>query len=250
MYSTEIYQYIPRQLVVVDIGSSPRRYDNVYAKTLKLHKGSDSRLQFQFLNQEQKPVNITNKIITFRLIGSDNNTILLQKSLINTLPLTGIAELRVTSANLDNIVAQRCYYSLELPDDVGLQVPGFIDKNGTGRGDIDIVNSVYPAITVAQELSILSGVGENNTAPDTYYSEIYKTNYRDKVTLQLMYDGFVGTITTQGSTDGQSGWYDIEYEDYISAFSTTEGYTINGFHPYMRIKFVSTVGSVTKILVR
>ena len=252
MYSTEIYQYIPRQLVVIDIGSSPRRYENVYAKTLKLHKGSDSRLQFQFLNQEQKPVDITGKEITFRLISYDNSKILLQKSLVNTLSLTGIAELRVTSDNLDDINAQKCYYSLELPDDLGLNVPGLVDKNGTGRGVIDVVNSVFPSHISAQQLTILYDT--NSGGPTgTYYSSVLTTQYNPKITMQVAYDGFVGNATVQGSTNGTSDWYDIEmfeYDDPTAPVTDTYGYSIVGYHPYVHVKFDSTVGNVTNILAR
>ena len=246
MYSTEIYRYIPRQLVVIDIGSSPRRYDNVYAKTLKLHKGSDNRLQFQFLNQEQKPVDITGKEITFRLISYDNNKILLQKSLVNTLSLTGIAELRTNADDLNNLNTQKCYYSLELPDELGLNVPGYVDKNGTGRGDIDIVNSIYPAHIPSQSLSIM---------PDTvtYYSSTLVTQYNPKITMQVSYDGFVGNVTVQGSTNGTSNWYDIEefdYSDPTTPVTDTFGYSIEGYHPYIKVKFDSTVGNVTNILTR
>ena len=252
MYSTEIYQYIPRQLVVVDVGSSPRRYDNVYAKTLKLHKGSDSRLQFQFLNQEQKPVNITGKEITFRLISNDNSKILLQKSLVNTLSLTGIAELRVNAEDLSDILAQKCYYSLELPDELGLNVPGLIDKNGTGRGNVDIVNSIYPARIPSQQLTVLSNT--NNGGPtDSYNSSTLTTQYSPKITMQVSYDEYVGNVTIRGSTNGTSHWYDIESFDYSDVdypVTGSEGYTLTGYHPYVQLKFDSTVGKVTNILAR
>jgi hypothetical protein len=252
LYSTEIYQYIPRQLVVIDTGSSPRRYENVYAKTLKLHKGSDNRLQFQFLNQEQKPVDITGKEITIRIISYDNSKILLQKSLVNTLSLTGIAELRLNADNLSDINTQKCYYSLELPDELGLNVPGLMDKNGTGRGDIDIVNSIYPARIPAQRLSILHDTTPGAPA-GTYYSSILTTQYSPKITMQLSYDGYVGTVTIQGSTNGTSNWYDIEMFDYTDPTTPTtgsEGYTVEGYHPYINVKFDSTIGNVTNIIAR
>lgn len=249
MYSTEIYQYIPKQLVVVDIGSSPRRYENVYAKTLKLHKGSDSRLQFQFLNQEQKPVDITGKEITFRLISYDNSTILLQKSLVNTLSLTGIAELRVNADNLSDITAQKCYYSLELPDELGFNVPGLIDKNSTGRGDIDIVNSVYPVRIPANHLTVLHDTTDGMPA-GMYNSSTLTTQYRSKITLQVSYDGYVGMATIQGSTNGTSHWYTIEEFEYVDPVTGSEGHAITGYHPYIRIMFESTVGNVTNILAR
>ena len=58
MYSTSVSYYIPRQTVVLYSGSSPRSYQTVYAKNLKIHKGIDNTLQFQFINQDQKPVDL------------------------------------------------------------------------------------------------------------------------------------------------------------------------------------------------
>ena len=52
-----------------------------YAKPLTLHKGVDNKLQFQFLNQEQKPVNITGKSITCRILNYDATEILISKAL-------------------------------------------------------------------------------------------------------------------------------------------------------------------------
>ena len=85
MYSTSVYLFTPRQIVVFFSGNSARRYQLVYAKNLKLNKGVDNKLQFQFLNQEQKPVDITNLEITFRLISYDGTEILLRKGVTQTL---------------------------------------------------------------------------------------------------------------------------------------------------------------------
>jgi hypothetical protein len=231
---------------VIDTGSSPRRYENVYSKTLKLHKGSDTRLQFQFLSQDQKPVNITGKEITFRLISYDNHKILLQQSLVNTLALNGITELRVHADSIKDINPQKCYYSLELPDELGLNVPGLMDKNGTGRGDIDVVNSVYPARVAAQQVNVTTGSG-------TFYSDILNTKYSPKMTIQVAYTEFSGNTIIQGSTNSTSDWYDIEVFNYDAPIYPTggsNGYIITGFHPYIRVKFERVFGDVNNILAR
>ena len=85
-YTTSVYTYTVRQVVVVLSGTSPRKYMPVYAKPLTLNKGVDNQLQFQFLNQEQKPVDLSaiataNQSISFRAIDSDGTGILLKKAL-------------------------------------------------------------------------------------------------------------------------------------------------------------------------
>ena len=86
-YSTAVFVYIQRQIVVLLSGNSPRAYMPNYAKTLNLHKGVDNKIQFKFLNQEQKPVDITGKEITCRLINSDGTEVLLNKALTLELSL-------------------------------------------------------------------------------------------------------------------------------------------------------------------
>ena len=156
MYSTAVFYYTQRQIVVLLTGTSPRRYMPVYAKTLTLHKGVDNQIQFQFLNQEQKPVDITGKSITCRILNYQANEILVQKALTLQLPLTGIAALILNPADLENIDPQKCYYTLEIP--VGdFDFPVFVDSNAGARGDTNIVNSILPSFVPSMPITIPTG---------------------------------------------------------------------------------------------
>ncbi len=254
MYSTNIYHYIPRQIVVVNFGDSTRRYQNVYAKTLKLHKGVDNKLQFQVLTQDQKPVNITGKEITIRIISFEGSHILLKKSLALTLPLKGLAELRISPPELEHIDAQKCYYTLEIPDNT-YNLPMFVDNDGSGRGVLDIVNSTLPSFKEAYEFNIpthppiVEPLIGALPIPVTYYTSIYSTTDNPIITIQISFTEYTGSIIPQGSTTGVGEWYDIDYHTY-DLDTDTEGYTITGYHPYIRLKFVSTHGTVDKILAR
>lgn len=248
MYSTSVYHYIPRQIVVLATGNSTRRYQQVYSKNLTLHKGVDNKLQFQFLNQEQKPVNITDRVITLRLLSFDGKTTLLTKSLSGVLPLTGIAELRVAPAEIEHIEVQRCYYTMEIPDG-GFDLPIFVDHSSGARGTIDIVNSIRPSFTKAKEITI-----PTHTAmiPGgiTYFSDILSTDDNPILTIQTLTNDYTGTIQVQGSTTGTTEWYNID-DPYVYDHSTeTNGYTFQGYHPYIRLMFVSSNGTVDKILAR
>jgi len=110
-----------------------------YAKPLTLHKGVDHQIQFQFLNQEQKPVDITGKEISCRILNATGTTVLIRKALTIQLGATGIAALMLDPGELEEIEAQKCYYTLEIP--VGtFDYPVFVDQNAGGRGDMNIVN--------------------------------------------------------------------------------------------------------------
>ncbi len=140
-YSTAAFIFTQRQIVVLLSGNSPRAFMPVYAKTLMLHKGVDNKLQFQFLNQEQKPVDITGKDITCRIINYNGTEVLIKKGLTLELPATGIAYLELTAAELEDIPAQKCHYSLEIP--VGeFDYPVFVDP-AAEQGAISISSIVY-----------------------------------------------------------------------------------------------------------
>ncbi len=256
MYSTQVFLYTQRQIVVLLSGTSPRSYMPQYAKPLTLHRGVDNQLQFKFLNQEQKPVDITDKEITCRILNADGTAVLFNKALTLTLPLTGLAVLTLNAADLEEIDAQKCYYSLEIPVD-SLGLPVFVDQNAGARGDMFIVNSVLPSFVPSYEITIPSGqpfpnisnVANANSEAQTYYSSVITTNDNPVLTLQSSYEGYYGNITIQGSTIESANWYPIELHTYANVTDTL-GYTVKGYHPYIRIEYVSNCGAVTNILAR
>ena len=226
-----------------------------YAKPLTLHKGVDNRLQFQFINQEQKPIDITGKSITCRILNYEGNAILLQKALTLQLPATGICELILNAADIEDIPAQKCYYTLEIPV-AEFDFPVFVDQNAGARGVLNIVNSVLPNFVSSYEITIPTGQdfpnlhnANSNSTAITYYSSVLSTNDNPILTLQAEYSGYYGNLVIEGSAIVDGDWYPILTNAY-SNLSDTKGYVIQGFHPYVRMQFESNVGVVTNILSR
>ena len=229
----------------------------VYSKPLTLHKGVDNQLAFQFLNQEQKPVNVTGVDITCRILNYQGNQILLQKSLTPQLAVNGICSLFVNAADLADIDAQQCYYTLEIP--VGsFDFPVFVDQNAGGRGDLNIVNSILPSFVPSEKVTIPTSqvfpntnpnANSNNTQTVTYFSSVINTEDNPIITIQTGYDQFYGNVLIAGSTVVDNDWYPIELHQYAN-ISDTQGYVIHGYHPYIRMTFQSNAGVVTNILAR
>ena len=261
MYSTQVFVYTQRQIVILLSGNSPRSYMPQYAKPLTLHKGVDNQIQFQFLNQEQKPVDITGKEISCRILNATGTTVLIRKALTIQLGATGIAALYLDPGELEEIDAQKCYYTLEIP--VGtFDYPVFVDQNAGGRGDMNIVNSILPSFVPSTELTIPTGQGFANTAwlangtysadPNStvYYTSVYTSSDNPTLTIQTQYTEFYGDVLIEGSTIGNTDWYAIS--NVFSYANTTETlhYNITGFHPFIRMAFVSNAGVVTNVLAR
>lgn len=229
-----------------------------YAKPLTLNKGVDNRIQFQLLNQEQKPVDITDKEITFRLLNSDGDKLLLQTALRNTLSLKGIAVLELNASDIEDISAQRAHYSLEIPEE-DFDFPVFVDQDAGARGDMMILDSVLPSFVSSDEVTIpqmqdfpnnvSSGEASYGLTEYTYHSSTINTEDNPILTLQTKFNEFEGNVIIEGSTQPDVNWYEITSSTYANT-SDTFGYTIKGYHPFVRMTFVSESGEVEKILAR
>jgi len=260
VYTTSVFIYTQRQIVVLLSGYSPRRYMPVYAKPLTLHKGVDNQIQFQFLNQEQKSVDITDKEIVCRVLNYQGNQILIQKALTLQLPATGIAALYLNAVDLENLDPQKCYYSLEIP--VGdFDYPVFVDQNAGARGDMNIVNSVLPSFVPSYTVSIPTGqpfpntnmLANGNVPPNSvanmYYTSVINTYDNPVLTFQAQFEQFNGNVLIEGSTIVDGDWYPIELHQY-SNITDTLGFTVRGYHPYVRMSFLSNAGAVFNVLAR
>ena len=259
-YSTAVFLYTQRQIVVLLTGNSPRAFMPVYAKTMNLHKGVDNKLQFQFLNQEQKPVDITGKEITCRIINNDGTEVLIKKALTLQLPLTGIAYLQLNAAEIEDIPAQMCHYSLEIPDGQ-FDYPVFVDPAAGARGQINVVTSVLPSFVPSETVTIPTGQpfpnldinnSIDNVLPNanTYYSSVINTNDNPVLTIQAHLYEYNGEVGIEGTfSSSLTDWYPITSEEYLETTDTV-GFTVKGFHPFIRMSFTSNTGVVSNILAR
>ena len=264
-YTTSVYTYTVRQIVVVLSGTSPRKYMPVYSKPLTLNKGVDNQLQFQFLNQEQKPVDLSsiataNQQISFRALNSDGTKILFRKALTPVLDVNGIFVLNTSPGEIEDISAQQGSYTLEWPSG-NLNLPVFVNSNAGARGDLNIVDSILPSfvpsqlVTIPNDQTLPNANANANSEAVTYFSSIINTQDSPVLTTSIDYANYVGNVIIQGSTIVDSGFYDINSFKYGNAAngnseSSTIGYTINGYHPFFKLKFESNVGNIVTVLAR
>ena len=260
---TQVYLFNQRQLVVLleSTASGFRRYEKVYAKELVINRGVDNLIEFAFINQEEKPVNISGKDITCRILNGTGTQILLEKTLVPILPITGITSLQLTVDDIENIPAQNAYYTLEIPVDA-FNYPVFVDANAGARGVMRIVNSVLPSFVAANIVTIPTHPKPKPGLSRTYYSSVIKTYESPVLTTERWLDHFTGSLQFEGSTVADfSTYYTLSPVYTYSDFTGTEGLTIDGYHPYVRIKIINDgtgptdsngdlFGDVTKVLSR
>ena len=68
--------------------------------------------------------------------------------------------------------------------------------------------------------------------------------------MQASFGEFYGNVFIEGSTIVDGDWYLASNIFSYANTTSTEGYTVKGYHPYLRMTFVSNAGAVTNLWVR
>jgi hypothetical protein len=272
MYSTQayIYQQITRVLLI-DTGAGETftyRYDPVYAKRLTINKGVDNVLLFEFINQEEKPVNITGSSFVFRAIDQKGTKLLVDEPLVILNGPTGRAKVTLSAEQLLEIQAQPANYSITRTSG-NLTEAVFTNAQAGARAPVDIVNSVMPAFVPSSELTIPTielsnqvqyggtaygqypggSYWNGNPNGGSYWNSYNNTEYfssfiepRSAVTtVQMDLIQYTGTIKAQWAENYQSLWYNItESTTYLNETKTIY-MNIIGWYPLLRLAFNNSV---------
>jgi hypothetical protein len=265
MYSTTayLYQQLTRILLIDTSGGYfTARYDPVYAKTLTINKGVDNVLLFEFVNQDQKPVNITGSTFRFRVITQNGDQLLLEKDMDILSASTGRVKVVLNSADTIDIQGQPASYSIQRTAGNYVQA-AFVDDNSGARADVNIVDSVFPAFVPSAECTVPDMYGKNQyvgTAPTgwpdwalnpqpinsiqetEFYSSYMPTRGGSVTTIKFDLVHYTGTVKIQAAENYESVWYDVsECREYFDD-TMTDYFTVLGYHPLLRLALNNSVG--------
>ena len=275
MYSTQayIYQQIT-QVLLMDTGAGETfiyRYNPVYAKQLTINKGVDNVLLFEFINQEEKPVNITGSTFLFRVISTEGDRLLLEKEMVTLNAPTGRAKVTLSSSELLEVLAQPANYSIQRSSG-NLVEAVFTNAQAGARAPCNIVDSVLPQHVPSAPLTIptiklsaqasLDGTAWGSYSPGTYWSgnpnggnywnsfantEFY-SSFIEPVnavtTVQMTLVGYTGTIKAQAAENYQSVFYNVTESTTYYNETRTIYMNIVGWHPILRLCFNNSIFAV------
>jgi hypothetical protein len=275
MYSTQayIYQQITRVLLM-DTGAGETfiyRYDPVYAKQLTINKGVDNVLLFEFINQQEKPVNITGSTFLFRALNQPGDRVLVEKPMVILNGPTGRAKVTLTGADLLEVLAQPANYSIQRSSG-NLTEAVFTNAQAGARAPATIVDSILPQHVPSAPLTIpttklsaqasLDGTAWGSYSPGTYWSgnpnggnywnsfantEFY-SSFIEPVnavtTVQMTLVGYTGTIKAQAAENYQSLWYNVSESVTYYNYTGTIYHNIVGWYPIVRMCFNNSIFAV------
>jgi len=265
MYSTTVYLYqqITRVLLVDTSGGYfTARYDPVYARTLTVNKGVDNVLLFEFINQDQKPVNITGSTFVFRLIDQAGGQLLLAKDMETLSASTGRVKVVLNSSDTINIQAQPASYSIQRAAGDYVQA-AYTGADSSARADCNIVDSVFPSFVPSADCTVPDLYGKNQyvgAAPTAFpdwalnpqpinsiqatefYSSNIDTNQTSFTTIKFDLVHYTGTIKVQAAENYEAVWTDVsEARQYLDD-TVSDYFNIVGFHPLLRLAMNNSIG--------
>ena len=276
MYSTQVYIYQQlTRVLLMDTGAGETftyRYDPVYAKQLTINKGVDNVLLFEFINQQEKPVNITGSTFLFRAINTAGDQILVEKELVTLSATTGRAKVTLTSAEMLEVLAQPATYSIQRTQPSGLVEAVFTNAQAGARAPVNIVDSVLPQYVPSAPLTIptlklsaqasVDGTAWSQNPSNPYWAgnpnggnywsgfknPEYFSSFIEPVnavtTVQMTLDGYTGTIKAQAAENYESIWYNVtESTTYYNKTGTIH-MNIVGWHPLLRVCFNNSIFAV------
>jgi hypothetical protein len=273
MYSTTayIYQQITRVLLI-DTGDGETftyRYDPVYAKRLTINKGVDNVLLFEFINQEEKPVNITGSEFMFRVVNTQGTEMIIEQPMVILNGPTGRAKVTLPGLDLLDILAQPANYSISRTSG-NLTEAVFVDAQAGARAPVDIVDSVYPEFVPSRPLTIptvkLSAQGSydgasfanypvdssywsGNPNGANYWNSFLNTEFfssfiepkQSVTTVQIDLIGFTGTIKAQAAENYESVPYNVTDSTTYYNHTGTVYMNIIGWYPLVRLCFNNSI---------
>lgn len=270
MYSTTVYLYQQKtRVLMIDTSGEyfTMRYDPVYAKKLTINKGVDNVLLFEFINQDEKPVNITGSTLVFRAVSQDGASLLIEKPMVIINAPYGRAKVTLSTEDLTPVLAQPANYSISRFSG-NLNEAVFTDAQAGARAPVDIVDSVFPQHVPSAELTIPT---TRNTAQNQYgdaspadypdwslqasfpggYSQNpfqnleYYTSFIEPsspvTTIQMDLVGYTGTIKAQAAKNYQSIWYNVTDSTNYSNHTGTIYMNVIGWHPLLRVAFNNSI---------
>lgn len=146
---TYLYQNSINVLFLGDY-SIPTEDFIVYSREIKLYQGVPNLVKLTCLNQDQKPVNITNYTITANIFNVGCNQVLLTTEATVNPNIQNIAEITLTSTALNNL--ELGYYEIALiaTDQFGNVTTLYINTDFGVRLPIELlvgpVNGIEPAV--------------------------------------------------------------------------------------------------------
>ena len=261
MQKCPIYLYTSSFTVLLDLDQNTRTYNIMYQRDLKIQKGLQNNIQFQFKNSDQKLLSISNTdAYVFTMFHTIDRRQLIEKPIAildnGTTSTKGLGLLTLSES--DTLDLDKGHYKFSIKK---LNTDGTYDQTyantyyGVG-GTVELLEDVYPVLQPSQ--IVTSWQKQYNYDQEAQRYEYYSGNlpahpeYQGNTALHTVaiyctgYRGQILVEATQQNTPGSFGDYVTVVSTNVNNFSGVTYLNFNGVWSYVRIRYIPTKNPTTQ----
>jgi len=252
-------QYLPRYLlnntfIIISTDSGYNtEYMPVYTRQLKAYRGIGNKVQFQLLNADQKPIDITDYMPTFVAFDEEKRQVIRRVGTIQD-GVKGKFEIVITENDLLDIQRQYLRYNIYLTDLEGDNHLTYADSNFDNNATLFIDDYAFPGPVDSIEVTVFT---ENNSE---WYSESISAqpaiNGNEALhTIAIYTENYIGDVvlqaTLENNTDESTNWSNLHTITFVGTEIEPVVYNFNGVFNFLRFKTTnSPTDTIQKILIR
>jgi hypothetical protein len=241
----------------------------VYAKQLTINKGVDNVLLFEFVNQDEKPVNVTGTDFLFRVLNQRGTQILVEQPMVILNGTLGRVKVTIPANMLLDITGQPASYSI-VRSSGNLNQAVFVDAGAGARAPAVIADGALPQFVPSTPLTIpttelasqvsydgstyenfpdwAGQYGSNPGWVNYFYqnTEFYSSFIQPRnavTTIQMYLKGYSGTIKAQWAQDYQSIWRNASESTTYYNYTGVIYMNVIGWYPLLRLAFNNSIWS-------
>jgi hypothetical protein len=156
MQKCPVYLYTNLFTVILDLDQNTRTYNNMYQRDLKIQKGLQNKIQFQFKNSDQKLLPISNETFVFTMFDAINRRQLLEKSIeiIDdgvTTSTKGLGVLTLSESDTLDLDKGIYKFSVKKINEIGTYDLTYANTYYGINGVLEILEDVYPVLQPSTE---------------------------------------------------------------------------------------------------
>ena len=261
MQKCPIYLYTNLFTVILDLDQNTRTYNIMYQRELKIQKGLQNKIQFQFKNSDQKLLPVSTSTFVFSMFDATNRRQLVEKSIEildngATTSTRGLGLLTLSESDTLDLDKGFYKFSIKKLNDVGTYDLAYSNTYYGISGTLELLEDISPVLQSSTEVT--SFQPQYNYDLEAQQYEYYSGNLKAQPeynsnsalhTMAFYLSGYKGQVIVEGTLENSPG----SFSNYatLSTKSYT-GYTgvdyvnFNGVFSNVRIRFIPSKNPITQ----
>lgn len=261
MQKCPIYLYTNLFTVILDLDQNTRTYNIMYQRELKIQKGLQNKIQFQFKNSDQKLLPVSTSTFVFSMFDATNRRQLVEKSIEildngATTSTRGLGLLTLSESDTLDLDKGFYKFSIKKLNDVGTYDLAYSNTYYGISGTLELLEDISPVLQSSTEVTSfqpqynydieaqryeyysgnLKAQPEYNSNSALHTMAFYLSRYKGQVIVEGTLENSPGSFSNYAtlSTKSYTGYTGVDYVNFNGVFSN------------VRIRYIPSKNPITQ----